>query len=122
MLVDLQVCTPLRREAREYLLGSANVQRREHYGDLVELLSPGLQESVAENGGDDADNADEDDEDMQDRSDKDADDGTDSEHGCLSDPAGQVGQTLEGSFSSVSTPIFATKYSFCSISRDLQDS
>ena len=49
MLVDLQVCTPLRREAREYLLGSANVQRREHYGDLVELLSPGLQESVAEN-------------------------------------------------------------------------
>ena len=30
-------------------------------------------------------------------------------------------QTLEGSFSSVSKPIFATKYSFCSIFRDLQD-
>ena len=31
-------------------------------------------------------------------------------------------QTLEGSFSSVSTPIFATKYSFFSIFQDLQDS
>ena len=30
-------------------------------------------------------------------------------------------QTLEGSFSSVSRPIFATKYSFFSILRDLQD-
>ena len=30
-------------------------------------------------------------------------------------------QTLEGSFSSVSKPIFATKYSFPSIFRDLQD-
>ena len=30
-------------------------------------------------------------------------------------------QTLEGSFSSVSKPIFATKYSFFSILRDLQD-
>ena len=30
-------------------------------------------------------------------------------------------QTLEGSFSAVSTPIFATKYSFCSIFRYLQD-
>ena len=30
-------------------------------------------------------------------------------------------QTLEGSFSAVSTPIFATKYSFCSVFRDLQD-
>ena len=30
-------------------------------------------------------------------------------------------ETLEGSFSAVSTPIFATKYSFCSIFRDLQD-
>ena len=33
----------------------------------------------------------------------------------------QNSQTLEGSFSSVSTPIFASKYSFFSISRDLQD-
>ena len=33
----------------------------------------------------------------------------------------QAGQTLEGSFSAVSTPIFATKCSFCSIFRDLQD-
>ena len=31
------------------------------------------------------------------------------------------GETLEGSFSAVSTPIFATKYTFCSIFRDLQD-
>ena len=31
-------------------------------------------------------------------------------------------QTLEGSFSSVSKPIFATKYSFFSIFQDLQDS
>ena len=30
-------------------------------------------------------------------------------------------ETSEGSFSAVSTPIFATKYSFCSIFRDLQD-
>jgi hypothetical protein len=30
-------------------------------------------------------------------------------------------QALEGSFSAVSTPIFASKYSFCSIFRDLQD-
>ena len=30
-------------------------------------------------------------------------------------------ETLEGSFSSVSTPIFASKYSFFSIFRDLQD-
>ena len=30
-------------------------------------------------------------------------------------------ETLEGSFSAVSTPMFATKYSFCSIFRDLQD-
>ena len=30
-------------------------------------------------------------------------------------------QTLEGSFSAVSTPIFTTKASFCSIFRDLQD-
>ena len=30
-------------------------------------------------------------------------------------------QTLEGSFSAVSTPIFASKYSFCSVFRDLQD-
>ena len=30
-------------------------------------------------------------------------------------------ETLEGSFSAVPTPIFATKYSFCSIFRDLQD-
>ena len=28
---------------------------------------------------------------------------------------------MRGSFSAVSTPIFATKYSFCSIFRDLQD-
>ena len=33
----------------------------------------------------------------------------------------QASQTLEGSFSAVSAPIFATKYSFCSIFRDLQD-
>ena len=42
-----------------------------------------------------------------------------------STPGGIIGwlavQTLEGSFSSVSKPIFATKYSFCSIFRDLQD-
>ena len=31
-------------------------------------------------------------------------------------------QTLEGSFSAVSTPIFASKYAFFSIFRDLQDS
>ena len=30
-------------------------------------------------------------------------------------------KTLEGSFSAVSTPIFASKYSFCSAFRDLQD-
>ena len=30
-------------------------------------------------------------------------------------------QTLEGSFSVVSTPIFASKYSFCSVFRNLQD-
>ena len=30
-------------------------------------------------------------------------------------------QTLEGSFSAVSTPIFATKYSFCKIFQDLQN-
>ena len=30
-------------------------------------------------------------------------------------------QALEGSFSAVSTPIFASKYSFCNIFRDLQD-
>ena len=30
-------------------------------------------------------------------------------------------QTLEGSFSAVSTPIFAIKYSFCSIFQDLQN-
>ena len=30
-------------------------------------------------------------------------------------------KTLEGSFSSVSRPIFASKYAFCSIFRDLQD-
>ena len=30
-------------------------------------------------------------------------------------------QTLEGSFSAVSTPIFASKYSFCSVFRNLQD-
>ena len=30
--------------------------------------------------------------------------------------------TCKGSFSAVSKPIFATKYSFCSIFRDLQDS
>ena len=30
-------------------------------------------------------------------------------------------QTLGGSFSALSRPIFATKYSFCSIFRDLQD-
>ena len=30
-------------------------------------------------------------------------------------------KTLEGSFSAVSTPIFASKYSFCSVFRDLQD-
>ena len=35
--------------------------------------------------------------------------------------AASIGQTLEGSFSAVSTPIFATKYSFCSIFRDLQN-
>ena len=29
---------------------------------------------------------------------------------------------LDGSFSAVSTPIFASKYSFCSVFRDLQDS
>ena len=34
---------------------------------------------------------------------------------------GENDQTLEGSFSSVSKPIFATKYSFFSILRDLQD-
>ena len=33
----------------------------------------------------------------------------------------EIYQTLEGSFSSVSKPIFATKYSFFSILRDLQD-
>ena len=32
-----------------------------------------------------------------------------------------AGQTLEGSSSAVSTPIFASKYSVCSIFRDLQD-
>ena len=32
-----------------------------------------------------------------------------------------AGQTLEGSFSSVSKPIFASKYSFFCIFRDLQD-
>ena len=45
-------------------------------------------------------------------------------HSCLFDPRGGgwlAVQTLEGSFSSVSKPIFATKYSFCSIFRDLQD-
>ena len=31
-------------------------------------------------------------------------------------------RTLEGSFSAVSTPIFTTKYAFCSSFRDLQDS
>ena len=31
------------------------------------------------------------------------------------------GQTLEGSFSAVWTATIATKYSFCSIFRDLQD-
>ena len=30
-------------------------------------------------------------------------------------------QTLEGSFSAVSTPIFASKASFCSVFRNLQD-
>ena len=30
-------------------------------------------------------------------------------------------QTLESSFSAVSTPIFATKYSFCRVFQDLQD-
>ena len=34
----------------------------------------------------------------------------------------QAGQTLEGSFSAVSTPIFASKYAFFSIFRDVQDS
>jgi hypothetical protein len=33
----------------------------------------------------------------------------------------QIEQTLEGSFSAVSTPIFASIYSFRSIFRDLQD-
>ena len=33
----------------------------------------------------------------------------------------EIYQTLEGSFSSVSKPIFATEYSFFSILRDLQD-
>ena len=33
----------------------------------------------------------------------------------------QAGQTSEGSCSAVSTPIFTTKYLFCSIFRDLQD-
>ena len=33
----------------------------------------------------------------------------------------QVPTTLEGSFSAVSTPIFATKYSFCSVFQDLQN-
>ena len=46
-------------------------------------------------------------------------------HGCLFDPRGGQRlagcQTLEGSFSAVSKPIFATKYSFCSYFRDLQD-
>ena len=32
-----------------------------------------------------------------------------------------IPQTLEGSFSAVSTPIFTSKYSFCSVFRDLQD-
>ena len=31
------------------------------------------------------------------------------------------GQTLEGSFSAVSTATIATKYSFCRVFRDLQD-
>ena len=35
--------------------------------------------------------------------------------------AGWYRQTLDGSFSSVSRPIFASKYSFFSIFRDLQD-
>ena len=33
----------------------------------------------------------------------------------------QKDHSFGGSFSAVSTPIFATKYSFCSIFRDLQD-
>ena len=33
-----------------------------------------------------------------------------------------AGQTLEGSFSAVSTPVFASKYSFFQVFRDLQDS
>ena len=32
-----------------------------------------------------------------------------------------INQTLEGSFAAVSTPIFATKYSFFSVLRDLED-
>ena len=36
-----------------------------------------------------------------------------------SDPQTESGQTLQGSFSAVSKPIFATKYSFESSRRDL---
>ena len=45
------------------------------------------------------------------------------EHGWeyLGDLCTESGQTLQGSFSAVSTPIFATKYSFFSIFRDLRD-
>ena len=39
----------------------------------------------------------------------------------LGDLYTESGQTLQGSFSAVSTPIFTTKYSFFSIFRDLQD-
>ena len=41
----------------------------------------------------------------------------------ISDPGGggRYRQTLNGSFSAVSKPNFASKYSFCSIFRDLQD-
>ena len=37
-------------------------------------------------------------------------------HGCA-----LCGQTVQGSFSAVSAPIFATKYSFWSVFRDPQD-
>ena len=39
----------------------------------------------------------------------------------LHPPAPLFGETLEGSFSAVPTPSFATKYSFCNIFRDLID-
>ena len=41
-------------------------------------------------------------------------------HG-LEPAAGRIGQTLEGSFSAVSTPIFASKYAFESPRRDLHN-